>query len=203
MAESNLRAATQRSSFLDLPNGEQLEFRPLIMRDWGTLEEAALKEYKRQWLQHKLDTVDILHPDDTPEQLAERKQELEDKAAAMTLDDCRDREVDFPAYDVKGKPIPAGDLKVGDIVTTRQGDKPVIGYMGGYACVRQTMAYVNWWLSRTTTGRFMSIWLSVRKARPTMTFDDCCRLFTSLPLETQQQAGDVVGDISKPTVGNG
>lgn len=198
MSDSNLRAATQRSSVIDLPNGEQIEFRPLILRDWGTLEEEALKEFKRQWLQHKIDTLDLLNPDDP---VAERERYIE-QASDLTLDDCKDKMADYPARDAAGRLFNGTGLKVGDIIKTNNGDKPVTGFIDSRPTVNQKVPYINWWLSRTIKGRFMSTWLSARKARPTMTYDQCAEMMLSLSADMQGQLIDTVADLSKASVGN-
>ena len=199
MAESNLRAATQRSSMLELADGTTLEFRPLIVRDWATLEEEALKDAKRQFLQFKLSTLDLLGPDVDVDQ---ERDKFWKQAEAMAIDDLPEKETVGPAFSPSGKPIKAGGLAVGDTVQTKDGDAKVHSLVAGIAFVRQTMPYVNWWLGRTIKGQFMAVWLSVRKARPTMTFDDCCDIFTKLGEEAREEAADLVGQISRPTVGN-
>ena len=198
MSETNLRAATQRSGMLDLPDGSTLEFRPLTIRDWGTLEEEALKEYRRQYLQFHLSNADLLYPDN-PE---EARLEIISKAERLALDDLPEKNAEGPAFDANGRPIKADGLKIGDKIQTKDGEAVVANIVANHAFVRQNLPYINWWLGRTIRGQTMAIWLSTRKARPTMTYDQLCDLFAKVGESIREQAGDLVADLSKSSVGN-
>jgi hypothetical protein len=178
MAE-DLRAVAQRSQIFTLPDGSKLELRPLLIRDWATLEEEALQAYKRSYLETYTRNLDLL-PGTTEAKQAILMEKFQE-AAQLTPDKIPPVVVDAPKWD--------GDKLVRD---------------GNGDIVRQPVPvpYAQWWFGNTLSGSQTAIWLSIRRARPNITPDEADAIYTQYGQEITNKIANAVAELSRPTLGN-
>ncbi len=198
MSDQYLRAATQRSRIVDLPDGSHLELRPLTIQDWGTLEEEALKAYKREFLSTYLENLDLI-----PEsKRAAKEAEAWERAEKLTADGIPPKIVESPAVGQDGKVI--RNSPPGTEVLLNSGELVTISKLVGDRCYAlQKVPYAQWWFSSTFKGRMRAVWLSARRARPGVTEDELAALFMRVGEESLDDAANTVGSLSKSQVGNG
>jgi hypothetical protein len=70
--------------------------------------------------------------------------------------------------------------------------------------VEVAVGYAHWWVSRTMKGKMTAAWLGMRKAKPGLTYEGAGKLMADWGGEAQlETVANAVGEISKPTLGNG
>ena len=179
MAETkNLAALVQRSRSFELPDGRTVELRPLTLRDWGTIEEESVQAAKRDMIQTVARNADLL-----PENLREKMLlEVFKRAEELRADNLPSIKVSVSQKAANGLPLYDNDGKM----------------------VMQDveLGYAQFWLSRSMKGRLTAVWLSVRKSLPGATQDEVAEIFAEYSERTLDEAADVVGSLSKPTLGN-
>lgn len=179
------RAATQRRQTIELPSGKKLLIAPLVLRDYATIEEECLRDYKKKYMQTVNDNIGFL-----PEHLREAK--LLDEWENMK----RLTSGDLPKQRCKAPVVLQNGTFARD---PKDRSKLVIQ--------EQEMPYEAWWLNNTAQGKLFAIWLSLRKEQPEMTSNDVDALFADAQGQLMDSLLDdiaeSVGGLSEPTVGNG
>lgn len=165
-------AASAASGVLHTVGGRTLEVRPLTLKDYGTLELCALKDYK----QRRVDAYrDILG--DIPES---------ERSALL-----------IKAAEENAK-LDESDLPVKTLMLDQYGRVT----MDSDECVsKRKVAFCQWWMSHTSAGRLTSVWLSVRKAHPEISREEVESLVMDDPSALDELA-NVVGEASQPKLGN-
>ena len=164
-------SAAAGSGVLHTVGGQTLEVRPLNLKDYGTLELCALKDWKKKRIESYAQILDYLP--------AEERKPLLLKAAE---ENAKLDESDLPTktqmFDGDGN------------VTLDEAE-----------CVKKRkIPYVQWWSAMTHEGRISSVWLSLRKAQPQLTLEDVEQLVGDEPHALVELA-NAVGEVSQSSLG--
>ena len=165
-------AASAASGVLHAVNGKTLEVRPLTLKDYGTLELCAMKDFKKKRVESYAQVLEHIP--------AEDRTKFIEKLAA---DNAKLDESDLPA-------------KV--MMIDKSGNVTV----DEAECVKkQKVPFVQWWMSFTHEGRLSAVWLSIRKAQPELSKEDVETLVMD-DTKALEELANVVGDVSAPKLGN-
>jgi hypothetical protein len=63
------------------------------------------------------------------------------------------------------------------------------------------LPFTVYWMGRTLSGLLYTVWLSARHSKPELTLDDVSKYF-SVHRSRLDEAANIVGEISRPTLGN-
>lgn len=198
----HLRAVSRRARSITLPDGSSIELSAPTVRDWAQLEEEAVANAKRELISTWAKNADLL-----PEEIRSAKLiDAFERAEKITLETLPVKEAVGPAFGPDGKVVTA-DFKIGDLVPLNGGGTgKCVGKSGKVVYVSQQIPYVQWWLSATMSGQMKAVWLSARAKTPGLTEDALMERFVQLGDEAMKEALDeaanVVGDLSRSTLGN-
>jgi hypothetical protein len=190
----HIEAGVRRQRTVKLPDGTSIELGALTIGDFAQIREQACTEYKRNLIQTWTKNADLLPPD-------QRMPAIERafaRAEELTPEDLPPRKVWLPKRENDGSAV----RHKGDRFF-HQGAKVWIE-KGGPVLEEQEVDYVTWWMSQTATGRLHASWLSMRHCpgQESMTYDQACDLL-SKQSQTLASVADEIGDLSRPTLGNG
>lgn len=72
---------------------------------------------------------------------------------------------------------------------------------GGVSIRKQKIPWAAWWMQRTFDGMLHFVWLSARKKRPGLSYDECAKLITiGGGQERLGELAKTVDDISQPAI---
>lgn len=172
-----MQTVGRKKRVLELPNGHKIELAALGLQDWAQCADEALQQYRRQQIENTTRNADLL-----PEGLREEMiRKAFSEAQALTVDDLPKKQTELPVFDAKTR-------------------RPKMSASGKPVIQVQTVDYAIWWISKTPQGMLYSTWLSAKRAGSEMTLDEIDELFANSG--GLDKAADVVGDLTKPELGN-
>lgn len=171
------REATSRGRLVTLAEGRKVEVRPLALRDFGQLEEQALEDHKRSYIQTFTKNIDLI----PPEHRSGWVREAFLTAAGLTMESLPAKEQTVPLLD-----------KFGDQLRDNAGQPQF---------TTASLPYALWWSSNTFAGMLNTVWLSIRKAQPDLKYEDLDGLLGTDVAKLEELA-NTIGDLSRPEPGN-
>lgn len=153
LASKNLTAVARRSRVIELPDGKHVELKALTLADWATIEEEAVQAHRRAHIQTWLRNADLLQRD--PGEL--EKVEATDGHELQRLKQRVNKLI--------------ADCNYNDLIGR------AIGECNGITVDTMPPHAIPAWLD-TQRGRLTIVWLSMRGADQSLTFDDVSALLS-------------------------